>query len=853
MSSNQNLISGGGGGGGGGRELVASGFQGFEGGGSNDSMFEVRVYDWGKQPYDPDLLRGNIGGGVTFDNMRRLDVEYTLGFDIPGNTGTASSNPGDYFVYFNLYADTSDTPDYVGGVLDELRDRLVSFVADRTGTPEAVVEQMIGDTTVLNGITSFDPGFSDRWLGTNINTGAGAGHDPDSVYDEDNGRWEWTVTKTIYVPIVKIPYHPDMQMGAFLQEQFPDIPAPQMEFKLHQEHSAVRRNPYVIHNTTPWPFRVRIPIDKDWFFEFEDVGDQYCFMSMGEDWSQANTLSGRLENLIEGVPTGVMPGPGAEIPTTVGQASSDIAQIRSELANNIKAGTDNIQNAESLRELAPDPSEISIPEVMGGDVSSSIQSGEIPEQVGSVEEQIEAVRQQVDQAISDLSTGEVLENANGEHISAILDQNTIENWVSRVEDAVDSLQSAQEYRNQLQNALDGLDESSGFGPCIDQIVERAQEVIDQLQQEVPNISGKLGDGRQILSMLGGDLPEPPSPPEPTIDCVESYPDIVSSIEELRETPDQIRDRQITRREVLNTISEARSNMEQTVQENQCLQEFTPEIDSIESEVREFDPTVVCEDKYSDIYSRVQDFDNAASRIESGQVSRGDILQQLSDLRGRVGQEVEEPRCGSKIRARIDDAEASIAEAELECDEAYAGLISSISNFEASVEQFVSFNPIQRSAPRRATLVSEGRSILDEIDSRDIQSPCDSQFRSRVRDSIASLQGLRVIAEERLPCSSRFEDIDERVSEIERIAENISPNNPEQDMEAILTRVESLREDIQDVEDRECVEQFTRRISIATRDLESIGQSIRVDENIVNELQVRRSEMIEDFRARYEDL
>lgn len=788
-----------------------------------------------------------------------FDITYTIEMDVSDSSVQDAINRGDDYVGdMNVFVDTfteagNSMRDVMSGIKSSIQDQLVSFVANRTDMPAYAVEQMMGNAG------SIDPSLN-RFsaFGSNIGGGLSLGSASDGRKNSV-GNWEWDDTRRVVVPAINIPYHPSMDVGDFFDQgiisQIDGEVDAGLSFNLHMSHGIVPGTASVIHNTSDFPVNTIIHIDPSWFIEYNNVGDQYCFMTLGQDWKDVNTLTGRLETLINGVPSGVTPGPGAEIPTTVGQAESDIADVRSILANNLKSITDQIKNAESLRELAPNPSQISIPEVDPSidDAASSIQQGEIPDVVSSVEQQIQSVREQVDQAISDLSTGEMIDVAEKEHISAIADQNQIQNWVSKIEDAVDSLQSAQEYKNQLQDAVDGLQGSAGLSTCINQALQRAQDILDSLGQEVPDLPGVLSDGEQLLNLLGGELPAPPQPPEPPIDCMEEYPDISPTIENLQDAPERIRDRQVRRKDILNTITQTKDTIEQSVQENKCVQQFTGDINQIESEVREIDPWVVCKEKYSDLYSRVEEFEGAAERIESGQVARADIIQQLSELRGRVGEEVEEPRCGSKIRARIDDAEASIADADLVCGEAYAGLSSRISNFRSSVDQFVSFNPVQRSERRRQTLISEGRSLLDEIDSNEIQSPCDSRFRSRTRDALSSLQGLRVISRRRLPCSARFKDIDKRVSEIERISENISSNSPEQDIEAILTRVESLKSDIRQVEDKECVEKFTRRVAIATRDVQSLGQSIRVDENIVNELQARRTEMIEDFQARYDSL
>lgn len=798
-----------------------------------DAGFWVRVEDKGLDPYDPDVVDF---GDASIENMRKLRVEYTMGVDYSEGT-----NADDGSINFGFYAET------INNFISNLRSELISFISDRTDMPERAVQSMLSNTTVLNGVSNLDLGLTDSHFSADITANEAGGSL--STYNDTNGMWEWSYSFEFHVPVIRIPYHPSMEIDEFFRDHLPDaVSFPQMEWSLHVHEDNILSKA-VYHRRGDFPLDARMNIDPDWFIEYEDVGDQYCFMSIGEDWERAATITNRLESMLRpntGGTTspvaGVAPPPDQnEGYISAQEAIGNVENVYNEVSNTARENLADIQNIDSILELAPNPGDISIPEQITEQQVSS--GGANPQQ------RIQDVADQVREQLDNLSNGEVIDNLGDDHISALMDQSSINMHIARLEDALDSLRRTRDLRDEVESIRDSLNSADALQECISSILSSIQEALDKIGNLSRDLPWGIDWAETLTEKLGGELPEPPDPPSGPIDCMDEYNDIGSTIEEARSAPEDIELGNVSRRDILDSISRARNNVSSRVQENNCVQQFNNELGELKTEVEEV--RIDCSEAYDGIQSSIEDLQGAADRIEGGETSRQQVRSSISDLRSRVTDEVGQDRCISEFRSSLDDVEVNIASARLDCDEAYNGLVSRISNFEASVEEFIALNPIQRATERRGQLVSEGRGLLDDIDG--IESPCDSKFRSRVRSGISNLQGARIIGQDRLPCASRFGDLDDRISEMENISENISRGNVQRDVQSVIDRVEDIREDARQIEDQECIDQFVQRLSIATRDIESVERSVRVDSDIADQLSQRREDVIQEFRARYEDI
>lgn len=260
------------------------------------------------------------------------------------------------------------------------------------------------------------------------------------------------------------------------------------------------------------------------------------------------------------------------------------------------------------------------------------------------------------------------------------------------------------------------------------------------------------------------------------------------------------------------------------------------VSNFETDVEQFinrDPTRRTEDRKSNLVSEGQS-----------------ILEEVNNI-----DIPDECRTGLVDRVRNSLQNATNAEIAIDCAREVPNRVRNrVSGFETDVDDFSGRSRRARTQDRKNNLLSEGRSILEELNNIDVPEECRTNLVDRVQQSISQLENVR----SRVPgCSDRFPDIASRVSSLENEVVNLSrPVSPQQ-VQSLMSDAQSISSDIEQnvPSDSNCVNRFTRRIDGVLNRLEQLSatEEVRVAAGEVDERAEQRRQQVQQLRDRFEQL
>lgn len=202
------------------------------------------------------------------------------------------------------------------------------------------------------------------------------------------------------------------------------------------------------------------------------------------------------------------------------------------------------------------------------------------------------------------------------------------------------------------------------------------------------------------------------------------------------------------------------------------------------------------------------------------ISEGCADRFISQIEGKVGQQVDAIECAQQISSSLQNQ---------------------INGFETEARNI----PRVARPQSIARLISEGNSLVEQINAEDIPEECKSKFRSRVRSQIANLRQKRGI--ERIDCASEFSGVAQDVEDFRgQVASFVSPSR--QQLDELSSEAQDLIGTVRDdVNNAECQEEFINQIRASLNRLREQTVRLNIDVGEAGEEFQERQEQIQQLQ------
>lgn len=287
----------------------------------------------------------------------------------------------------------------------------------------------------------------------------------------------------------------------------------------------------------------------------------------------------------------------------------------------------------------------------------------------------------------------------------------------------------------------------------------------------------------------------------------------------------------------NTIQSLRSGLEEAVAlEDRIRSMRSSLLDLLTQAELEILP---CSQRFPDIGSDVQSVLSSSRETITDPQS---LLNRTGNIRGRIRDQVDDPECADEFLSRLDQAESNLQ--EVNCAEVTPRVLSNrINNYEEDARSFSQADQQSRTQQRLDNLISEGRDIIDDIETTDLPQVCVRRLRSRVRQSMSQIRSAGAGAVRAVPCQDRFPQADRAVRRYERMIRTTTDPNDEE-VRDILQQGERVVDVVRDrVDNRDCAEEFVDRVAEANEELRELTRRVRIRTEVPEQRTEQRQEQI----------
>lgn len=185
------------------------------------------------------------------------------------------------------------------------------------------------------------------------------------------------------------------------------------------------------------------------------------------------------------------------------------------------------------------------------------------------------------------------------------------------------------------------------------------------------------------------------------------------------------------------------------------------------------------------------------------------------------------------------------------------------------------NPFELEFRKVVQLRNEIESVRNRIQSEvDSRNPCKGNLQGRLQRARSFLEDIRDVSFEDLPCTTRFDDLEDQVSQFERLAAQPSATIRELgrqqadldelreevgddiDLEELVRsvgeneiqiRTADIVETIEEEAENECVKFFLNRVQQAEAELETAARGLQISRDLFSESRERRQEIVNQIR------
>lgn len=168
----------------------------------------------------------------------------------------------------------------------------------------------------------------------------------------------------------------------------------------------------------------------------------------------------------------------------------------------------------------------------------------------------------------------------------------------------------------------------------------------------------------------------------------------------------------------------------------------------------------------------------------------------------------------------------------------------IDELKARVREKVETSFRERDPDELVEIRSDVEDLLSEVRGMESGRPGREEAIGEIRDIYGEIDRVRAVDESRLPCSERFPDASDIISELEEEADEVTVGVGEDQLSLIEDLEEAAVEVIDQVEDDDCAERFKRRIRNANRKVDIKVEPVRVAEEFIDQSRERRQELLE---------
>jgi len=221
----------------------------------------------------------------------------------------------------------------------------------------------------------------------------------------------------------------------------------------------------------------------------------------------------------------------------------------------------------------------------------------------------------------------------------------------------------------------------------------------------------------------------------------------------------------------------------------------------------------------------------------------------------------ENRCVDELMSQLDEIESNLRSfttgqnISLGCEDIPSGINTQLDGLRTRINNVSNINNLNVRQRR-----NELTDLINRIETNvPEENPCRSKKLEETRKVRARLENL-ASAKGQLPCSSRFSNVDEDISELESRVEGLNPDDPQavQDLNRAVRDINRLRNGIKgDVNDADCLEQFGERLGnladrARTLELEAGGKRVSIAKDVAED-QLSQEDIVSDIEQRAEEL
>jgi hypothetical protein len=273
----------------------------------------------------------------------------------------------------------------------------------------------------------------------------------------------------------------------------------------------------------------------------------------------------------------------------------------------------------------------------------------------------------------------------------------------------------------------------------------------------------------------------------------------------------------------------------------------------------------CAREFTDIQSGVEDVQSSIQSLEEGvgTADVGGLEDRLQTLQARAREEVGDNECSQLFQERASDLESQLRDMDVgerardtardtidrgrdAIEELSDDLLGRADSFNAAVDEIAATPFIERDRGRVQDLISEGESIIRDLEASDPRAPNRSQAMAKVRTNISQLRRLPVASEQSIQCGDQYPQIESRLDSLDEMTQNVTRDIGQGVLQDLESVERNAAEAIATLDSGRCKRQFERRLRSTNRTIDTTLSPIRITSDIVNESRQRRQDLIDEL-------
>lgn len=304
--------------------------------------------------------------------------------------------------------------------------------------------------------------------------------------------------------------------------------------------------------------------------------------------------------------------------------------------------------------------------------------------------------------------------------------------------------------------------------------------------------------------------------------------------------------------------------------NNVLDNAKSEISTIENDIPELKKVISsvgsinCSQAYSDISSSLDSVKSKIGLPTSGSVlsqnipsriTNNQITSAISDLNNTVNKINQIPSsspCSNKFMSEVSSIRQKVSQfntgqtSVLGCSKLSSNMRSRISSFVSAAKTFQSTSINNRSQSKRQKLISEGTSLVNDIQSLgNVSQSCKQQKLSQIHNSLQIVKSSGVKPSAPKPCKDQYPNISSNISTYEARIQNLSPPIHQSEFNSIAKSGDQIISQIKNTvpQNSNCRQQLISEINSYTQRAGRLEQNVRVTVQQGNKGQAGKSNQI----------